>query len=56
MGVFIGASTKMIDSENGQVFFSEIPPYSAVVPGFTSPKNNISTYCAVIYGGMIIIR
>lgn len=48
MGVFIGASTKIIDRETSKVFYGEVPPYSVVVPGSTPPKNNISTYCAVI--------
>ncbi|WP_025264244.1 2,3,4,5-tetrahydropyridine-2,6-dicarboxylate N-succinyltransferase [Wolbachia endosymbiont of Onchocerca volvulus] len=48
MGVFIGASTKIIDRETGKVFYGEVPPYSVVVPGSISSKNNISTYCAVI--------
>lgn len=48
MGVFIGASTKVIDRETNEVFYGEVPPYSVVVPGSIPSKNNISTYCAVI--------
>ena len=33
MGVFIGASTKVIDRETGDVFRGEVPAYSVVVPG-----------------------
>ncbi|MBB3808982.1 2,3,4,5-tetrahydropyridine-2,6-dicarboxylate N-succinyltransferase [Pseudochelatococcus contaminans] len=33
MGVFISASTKIIDRETGEVFRGEVPPYSVVVPG-----------------------
>ncbi|MGI6244270.1 MAG: 2,3,4,5-tetrahydropyridine-2,6-dicarboxylate N-succinyltransferase [Pseudochelatococcus sp.] len=33
MGVFIGASTKIVDRETGEVFQGEVPPYSVVVPG-----------------------
>ncbi|MGV6871717.1 2,3,4,5-tetrahydropyridine-2,6-dicarboxylate N-succinyltransferase [Pseudochelatococcus sp. B33] len=33
MGVFIGASTKIIDRETGDVYRGEVPPYSVVVPG-----------------------
>jgi 2,3,4,5-tetrahydropyridine-2-carboxylate N-succinyltransferase len=33
MGVFIGASTKIIDRATGKIFYGEIPPYSVVVPG-----------------------
>ncbi|WP_143689412.1 2,3,4,5-tetrahydropyridine-2,6-dicarboxylate N-succinyltransferase [Wolbachia endosymbiont of Nilaparvata lugens] len=48
MGVFIGGSTKIIDRETKEVFYGEVPPYSVVVPGSTSSKDNISTYCAII--------
>jgi len=48
MGVFIGASTKIIDRETSEVFYGEVPPYSVVIPGSIPSKNNISTYCAVI--------
>jgi 2,3,4,5-tetrahydropyridine-2-carboxylate N-succinyltransferase len=33
MGVFIGASTKIVDRETGAVFTGEVPAYSVVVPG-----------------------
>ncbi|MEM9223519.1 MAG: 2,3,4,5-tetrahydropyridine-2,6-dicarboxylate N-succinyltransferase [Pseudomonadota bacterium] len=33
MGVFIGASTKIVDRATGEVFQGEVPPYSVVVPG-----------------------
>ena len=33
MGVFIGASTKIIDRETGEVHRGKVPPYSVVVPG-----------------------
>ena len=33
MGVFISASTKIIDRETGQVHRGKVPPYSVVVPG-----------------------
>lgn len=33
MGVFIGASTKIIDRETGEIFQGKVPPYSVVVPG-----------------------
>jgi 2,3,4,5-tetrahydropyridine-2,6-dicarboxylate N-succinyltransferase len=54
MGVFIGASTKIVDRETGKVLQGEVPPYSVVVPG-TMPgapnKAGAATpnlYCAVI--------
>ncbi|MDR2548203.1 MAG: 2,3,4,5-tetrahydropyridine-2,6-dicarboxylate N-succinyltransferase [Rickettsiales bacterium] len=48
MGVFIGASTKIIDRETNKALYGEVPPCSVVVPGSIPSKNNISTYCAVI--------
>jgi 2,3,4,5-tetrahydropyridine-2-carboxylate N-succinyltransferase len=33
MGVFLGASTRIVDRATGQSFQSEVPPYSVVVPG-----------------------
>jgi 2,3,4,5-tetrahydropyridine-2-carboxylate N-succinyltransferase len=34
MGVFLGASTKIIDRASGEVFLGRVPAYSVVVPGF----------------------
>ena len=54
MGVFIGASTKIIDRTTGETFVGEVPPYSVVVPGSTGGKPlpdgsmGPSLYCAVI--------
>jgi 2,3,4,5-tetrahydropyridine-2-carboxylate N-succinyltransferase len=49
MGVFIGASTKIIDRQTGEVFRGRVPAYSVVVPG-TLPSENggPSLACAVI--------
>ena len=33
MGVFLGASTKIVDRTTGEIFIGEVPPYSVVVPG-----------------------
>ncbi len=33
MGVFLGASTKIVDRETGETFIGEVPAYSVVVPG-----------------------
>jgi 2,3,4,5-tetrahydropyridine-2,6-dicarboxylate N-succinyltransferase len=33
MGVFIGASTKIVDRDSGEIFQGEVPPYAVVVPG-----------------------
>jgi 2,3,4,5-tetrahydropyridine-2-carboxylate N-succinyltransferase len=54
MGVFIGASTKIIDRESGKTIQGEVPPYSVVVPGTiagATGRSNEPTpnlYCAVI--------
>lgn len=54
MGVFLGASTKIIDRGTGEVFIGKVPPYSVVVPG-SLPGRPLpdgtpgpSLYCAVI--------
>jgi 2,3,4,5-tetrahydropyridine-2-carboxylate N-succinyltransferase len=33
MGVFISASTKIVDRDSGEIFQGRVPPYSVVVPG-----------------------
>jgi 2,3,4,5-tetrahydropyridine-2-carboxylate N-succinyltransferase len=33
MGVFLGASTKIIDRASGEIFYGRVPAYSVVVPG-----------------------
>lgn len=33
MGVFLGASTKIIDRESGEIFMGRVPAYSVVIPG-----------------------
>ena len=54
MGVFIGASTKIVDRNTGEVFMGEVPAYSVVVPGSLPGKPlpdgtpGPSLYCAVI--------
>jgi 2,3,4,5-tetrahydropyridine-2-carboxylate N-succinyltransferase len=54
MGVFIGASTKIVDRATGQVHMGKVPPYSVVVPGSLPGKplpdgsQGPSLYCAVI--------
>ena len=51
MGVYIGASTKIIDRESGKIIYGKIPAYSVVVPGSLPNKKNTdgpSLYCAVI--------
>jgi 2,3,4,5-tetrahydropyridine-2-carboxylate N-succinyltransferase len=48
MGVYIGASTKIIDRESGEIFYGRVPAYSVVVPGNIQTKNNLSLYAAII--------
>ncbi len=49
MGVFLGASTKIINRATGEILYKEVPPYSVVVPGnLPSDKGGPSLYCAVI--------
>ena len=54
MGVYLGASTKIVDRETGEVHRGEIPPYAVVVPGSLPGKPlsdgsaGPSLYCAVI--------
>jgi 2,3,4,5-tetrahydropyridine-2,6-dicarboxylate N-succinyltransferase len=48
MGVFLGASTKIIDRASGDVHFGKVPPYSVVVPGSLPSGNGPALYCAVI--------
>jgi len=38
MGVFLGASTKIVDRETGETFVGEVPAYSVVVPGALQGK------------------
>lgn len=38
MGVFLGASTKIIDRTTGEVFMGRVPAYSVVVPGTLPAK------------------
>jgi 2,3,4,5-tetrahydropyridine-2-carboxylate N-succinyltransferase len=53
MGVYIGASTKIIDRKSGEVFYGKVPAYSVVVPGSmetnsVNENGKLSLYCAVI--------
>ncbi len=54
MGVYLGASTKIVDRATGEVFIGRVPPYSVVVSG-TMPGKPLpdgspgpGLYCAVI--------
>ena len=49
MGVYLGASTKIIDRASGEVHRGYVPPYSVVVPGSMGGGDGTpSLYCAVI--------
>src|SRR5262249_36064737 len=54
MGTFIGATTKIVDRDTGEILMGRIPAYSVVVPGSLPGKNlpdgrpGPSLYCAVI--------
>jgi 2,3,4,5-tetrahydropyridine-2-carboxylate N-succinyltransferase len=49
MGVYLGASTKIVDRATGEVHRGRVPPFSVVVPGaLPDPKGGPSLYCAVI--------
>jgi 2,3,4,5-tetrahydropyridine-2-carboxylate N-succinyltransferase len=48
MGVFLGASTKIINRNNGDVHYGKVPPYSVVVPGSLPSAAGPALYCAVI--------
>ena len=54
MGVFLGASTKIVDRETGEIFVGEVPEYSVLVPGnlpgkpLPNGQPGPSLYCAVI--------
>ena len=54
MGVYLGASTKIVDRDSGKIYQGEVPPYSVVVSGtlpgkpFPNNKPGPNLYCAVI--------
>ena len=50
MGVYLGASTKIVNRATGEILYGEVPAYSVVVPG-TMPNadpTKPSLYCVVI--------
>ena len=49
MGVFLGASTKIVDRASGEVHYGRVPAYSVVVPGALPGKDGgPALACAVI--------
>ncbi len=50
MGVFLGASTKLVSRATGEITYGKVPPYSVIVPGSLPPTDGKgpALYCAVI--------
>jgi 2,3,4,5-tetrahydropyridine-2-carboxylate N-succinyltransferase len=49
MGVYLTASTKIVDRHNGEIFQGKVPPYSVVVSGsMGGGPGKPALYCAVI--------
>jgi 2,3,4,5-tetrahydropyridine-2-carboxylate N-succinyltransferase len=49
MGVFLGASTKIVDRSSNETMYGQVPPYSVVVPGaLPSAAGGPMLACAVI--------
>jgi 2,3,4,5-tetrahydropyridine-2-carboxylate N-succinyltransferase len=49
MGVYLGASTRIVDRATGEVTYGEVPPFSVVVSGsMPGASGGPSLYCAVI--------
>ncbi len=54
MGVYLGASTKIVDRNTGKIHIGTVPPYAVVVPGALPGRIGMdgtagpSLYCAVI--------
>ena len=54
MGVYLGASTKIVDRASGEVLYGRVPAYSVLVPGslpgkpLANGQPGPSLYCAVI--------
>lgn len=54
MGVYIGASTRIVDRDSGEIHYGRVPAYSVVVPGslpgraLADGSPGPSLYCAVI--------
>ena len=54
MGVYLSASTRIVDRESGDVYYGRVPAYSVVVPGSMAGQSQAdggaspNLYCAVI--------
>jgi 2,3,4,5-tetrahydropyridine-2-carboxylate N-succinyltransferase len=48
MGVYIGASTKIVDRGTGEIFYGKVPAGSVVVSGTSPSSGNTNLYAAII--------
>src|SRR6202000_44736 len=48
MGVYLSASTKIVDRASGEIFLGRRPPFSGVASGSLPSANGPALYCAVI--------
>jgi 2,3,4,5-tetrahydropyridine-2-carboxylate N-succinyltransferase len=50
MGVFLGASTKIVNRATGEILYGKVPPFSVLVPGSlpSADGKGPALYCAVI--------
>ena len=48
MGVFIGASTKIINRQTGEILYGKVPSGSVVVSGSIPSSNGVNLYAAII--------
>ncbi len=56
MGVYLGASTKIIDRETGDVLRGRVPAYSVVVPGTIDGEPRADGVSASLYAAVIVKR
>ena len=43
----LGASTKIVDRETGEIHMGKVPPYSVVVPGTLPSKKNDNNFKSI---------
>ncbi|MEM6848103.1 MAG: 2,3,4,5-tetrahydropyridine-2,6-dicarboxylate N-succinyltransferase [Pseudomonadota bacterium] len=48
MGVFLGASTKIVDRSTGETYRGYVPPFSVVVPGSVPSEGGVHLAAAII--------
>ena len=53
MGVYIGASTKIVDRATGEITYGKVPAYSVVVPG-SIPNKKKSRWSKLVYCAVIV--